>query len=469
MKKIMMVLLLSCFICGILCAAAIIPANNPYIQYYGRWDFSNPSAPTHSWPGVYIYTEFEGTSIGITTNDNFSYYNVFIDDTIFSIFHGSRSGVASYTLVTGLPDGNHKILFTLRSETNWTKFSFNGFILDDGKNLLQPPEKPERRIEFIGDSYTVASGNEWTQTSSAPNDSYTNIYKGFGPLVARNYNAQYHISARGGAGVVIGYPKDYTNLLPIDFDRTLVYTSAPKWNFSSWVPNLVVICLGLNDYSNWDCYSGPIDSGNTVLYRNKYHEFLDTIMNVYSGVKILVVAENGYNPSINWNNGVPWLQTNLLQVVAEENALGHTNVFYGSFPYYDGTYVNQGHPSAAMHQKIADTLISIINTIDPWTPYQTEVAAGMQSILPKKMILYANYPNPFNPTTTIRYELLVKSHVSMKIFDLLGREIATLLDEVKQKGMYSVHFNAGNLSSGMYFCQLQSGHSVAVSKLMLVK
>jgi hypothetical protein len=99
----------------------------------------------------------------------------------------------------------------------------------------------------------------------------------------------------------------------------------------------------------------------------------------------------------------------------------------------------------------------------------TEVTLGMEGLLPDKMILYANYPNPFNPSTTIRYKLPAKSRVSMKIFDLLGREIVTLVDEEKPEGMNSVQFNAGNLSSGMYFCRLQAGHSVAVSKLMLVK
>jgi hypothetical protein len=99
----------------------------------------------------------------------------------------------------------------------------------------------------------------------------------------------------------------------------------------------------------------------------------------------------------------------------------------------------------------------------------TDVALSTGSLVPKEMILYANYPNPFNPTTTIRYSLPVKSRVSMKIYDLLGREIVTLVNEVKSAGTYSVQFNAGNLSSGMYFCRLQADHSLAVSKLMLIK
>ena len=84
---------------------------------------------------MYVYAEFEGTSIGVKTNDNFSYNNVFIDDSLYTIFHGNISGIASYTLVSGLTNANHKILFTLRSELNWTKFAFNGFVLDNGKNL----------------------------------------------------------------------------------------------------------------------------------------------------------------------------------------------------------------------------------------------------------------------------------------------------------------------------------------------
>ena len=139
---------------GVAFPSSIIPASDPNIQYFGRWDFSNLSAPTHSWPGVYIVAKFEGTSVGISTNDNFSYYNVFIDDTVFIDFHGTNSNVASYTLKTGLQDTVHTILITLRNETNWTKFSFNGFILDSGKNLLPPPALPSKGIEFIGDSYT---------------------------------------------------------------------------------------------------------------------------------------------------------------------------------------------------------------------------------------------------------------------------------------------------------------------------
>ncbi len=85
------------FLTLITCSSTIlpsvtVPADDPNIQYFGRWDFSDPKAPTHSWPGVYVYAVFDGTSIGVVLDDNFNYYNVFIDDTLFIKFHGNKSG-----------------------------------------------------------------------------------------------------------------------------------------------------------------------------------------------------------------------------------------------------------------------------------------------------------------------------------------------------------------------------------------
>lgn len=83
--------------------------------------------------------------------------------------------------------------------------------------------------------------------------------------------------------------------------------------------------------------------------------------------------------------------------------------------------------------------------------------------------LYQNYPNPFNPTTAISFQLSAIGHVTLKVFDVLGREVATLVDKVKQPGMHSVQFDAGNLASGVYFYRLESGSFVATRKLLLLK
>jgi len=719
-------------VCTMLHSTQNIPANHPYIQYYGRWDFSDSLAPSHSWPGVYLYAEFEGTSIGVRMNDNYCYYNVFIDGKLSSVFKGSSAGVTSYTLASGLSDSNHTLLFTKRNETTSNKYSFHGLILDDGKNLLPPPAKPMRKIEFIGDSYTSASGNEWTDNTK-PLDKetqYTNIYEGFGPITARNYNAQYQMTSQAGYGLVVDWESNYANTIPDKFDRTLCYTSLPKWDYEQWIPNLVVICLGLNDYSGFGGYSGPIAKDKTDLFKSRYHDFIETIRDVYPGTKILIVAANS----------VEWIQTAASEVVVEENNLGKNDAFYTYFPKYeDSSYVFGGHPTVATHHLIAERLIAKIDSIDAWHPYQdllppritklpvspfivydttytltiqtdsyatmrfstidkpynqmdsvftvtgkrehsvtfscshnqhytyylrgidvfgnamdtsavvifqvdttktllnwaslgydhsgwktglaplsnisadspktlvssvitayfrknitiadiskitaigifikahdgavvyangsevarinmftdeeisyhsvaigakafnnmvaintpagfsklhngentvaveihtasstvpsvsfdcyildnlgyyfklgsewhyydngdtppnqladkiTDVLSEQQSLQPKSFILYSNYPNPFNPSTTLKFDIPSKSHVTIYIFDLLGRKVATVVDEVKSEGTYNIRFDGSALSSGLYFCRLQAGNRVAIQKLILLK
>ena len=83
--------------------------------------------------------------------------------------------------------------------------------------------------------------------------------------------------------------------------------------------------------------------------------------------------------------------------------------------------------------------------------------------------LEQNYPNPFNPTTQISYSIPVASHVRLKVYNVLGNEIATLVNEEKPAGEYSVKFNASDLSSGVYIYRLQTDYSVITKKMTLLK
>lgn len=83
--------------------------------------------------------------------------------------------------------------------------------------------------------------------------------------------------------------------------------------------------------------------------------------------------------------------------------------------------------------------------------------------------LEQNYPNPFNPTTTIHFMLQKTEHVSLKIFNLLGKEAATLIDESRPAGAYEIEWNAAHLPSGLYFYRLQAGNESRVRKMMLQK
>ncbi len=94
---------------------------------------------------------------------------------------------------------------------------------------------------------------------------------------------------------------------------------------------------------------------------------------------------------------------------------------------------------------------------------------GRENSLPKTYALSQNYPNPFNPTTKIDYQLPKSGYVSLRVYDVLGNEVATLVDGQKEAGSYTVGLNAGNLSSGTYFYKLQAGEYSTTKKLVLLK
>ena len=84
-------------------------------------------------------------------------------------------------------------------------------------------------------------------------------------------------------------------------------------------------------------------------------------------------------------------------------------------------------------------------------------------------ILMQNYPNPFNPITTIKYEIPKSGFVSLMVYDVLGNEIATLINEEKPAGDYEVNFSATSLSTGIYFYRLQTGSYSMIKKMTLIK
>lgn len=89
--------------------------------------------------------------------------------------------------------------------------------------------------------------------------------------------------------------------------------------------------------------------------------------------------------------------------------------------------------------------------------------------IPESFFVEQNYPNPFNPSTTIRFSLPFASHVTVKVFNILGHEVATLLDGRKNVGIHRLSFDAANLSAGIYFYQVQAGDFVAIKRMVLVK
>ncbi|HTY12521.1 MAG TPA: carboxypeptidase regulatory-like domain-containing protein [Bacteroidota bacterium] len=110
-----------------------------------------------------------------------------------------------------------------------------------------------------------------------------------------------------------------------------------------------------------------------------------------------------------------------------------------------------------------------VNASLPLSVSSVTLVSGTSSVQPVQYALEQNYPNPFNPSTTIRYTLPVSGKVVVRVFNILGQAVATLVDGEQNAGTYEVSFNASSLASGVYFYRIQSGTFEAVKKMMLLK
>lgn len=105
--------------------------------------------------------------------------------------------------------------------------------------------------------------------------------------------------------------------------------------------------------------------------------------------------------------------------------------------------------------------------IDGETTYSNVICVDLT--VPSQYHLFQNYPNPFNPKTTISYNLPRDGNVSIKIYDILGNEVFTLINEYQKSGIYTIQFNGSELSSGIYFCKMTGVNFISLIKMTLLK
>jgi hypothetical protein len=134
------------------------------------------------------------------------------------------------------------------------------------------------------------------------------------------------------------------------------------------------------------------------------------------------------------------------------------------------TFMDLNQPEASYWWRVK------ARNLDGWGPFSetwTFITSpcGMDDLgsIPKEFLLAQSFPNPVNLRSTIKYELPRASHVTLKVYDLLGREVATLVDGLEDAGYKLVRWNASGLASGVYFYRLQAGHFIQARKLLLLK
>jgi hypothetical protein len=125
---------------------------------------------------------------------------------------------------------------------------------------------------------------------------------------------------------------------------------------------------------------------------------------------------------------------------------------------------SDSHPDVAV-LTITDDIVVMLNL-----DYVVGVSEDESKLsIPDKFKLEQNYPNPFNPSTTIKYSIPKENFVTIKIYNLLGEEVVTLVNEDKTIGNYEIEFNAASLPSGIYFYRIQAGDYFETKKMILLK
>lgn len=373
------------------------------------------------------------------------------------------------SLFAGTEGGIYK---SINNGTNWIQIALNNkqvfCLMTIGSNFFAG-------TAGSGLYLSTNNGTSWTQTA----------------LINKNV---YCIATLGNnifAGV-----NDYSNISVRGVYRSTNYGT--NWTQTTLNNGAVVslATLGNNIFAGTDKYS--IYSGAVFLSTNNGTSWTQTTFNNKAVWSLAALGDNifagtyDYQNSpigvfITTNSGTNWTQTALNNKNVLSFATLGSNIIAGTFDYTNpsGVYLstnngatwinkNQGFnvlPSVRAFLITSNYIFAGTDINSVWRRPLAEII-GIQTIskeIPSTYSLSQNYPNPFNPTTNIRFDIPKSGSVKLVVFDALGREVATLMNEVLKPGIYETDWNGSNFTSGVYFYKLETGEFSDVKKMLLVK
>ncbi len=350
------------------CDSNIYESSSQYISYMGRIDKSNPNYVTFSYPGVTIFSKFRGKSISARFHD-FANSEAGMHNTFYCIIDGGEPKKIilnetqyEYPLATNLKDTVHSVELIKLTESVVGEVGFCGFILGnptDDPFLIYPDSLPSLKMEFIGNSITCGYGNELS--SMTPKQGFCptneNNYHAFGAITARTLNAQYICTAYSGRGVCRNYEGDSENLIPQIYNRTIATKPETQWNHEDYIPDIIVLNMGTNDFGAETTTGIKVDS---IQFISEYTAFLNRLKGYYPKAEIICAV----GPMTNdFSEEYPQQLTRYSQYVlsAINNAGGEANnIYYFETEPQKGPYGEDFHPTIATHQKMAKELVSFI-------------------------------------------------------------------------------------------------------------
>ncbi len=424
---------------------------------------------------LFIGTEHYGVYRSNNNGENWSAVNYGLANTTASTFTISGTNLFVGTEHQG-------VFLSTNNGTNWIKTNNDDFPkVANNMNRLSGVVPVNALVASEGTLFagtnsggvyrSTDNGNEWVAINNGlinGNGYYVNALAISDTIIyAGTFGGVYQTTNNG----------DIWNLSDSSIKNLVISSFAIKGN------NLLAGCFepgvgvlySTNNGASWDTIKSGLSSFNSVTsfaildsnlligtFYGVYKLINDTLVyvNGISSIPVLSLAVfnnnifvrniNGVflstNRGTNWVNisdGIPKHTRSLMNSsVLNTFAVDNENIFIGTAEY------------GVWKRPLAEVITSVGNTI---------------SSIPTEFTLSQNYPNPFNPVTTINYTVHKTANVKLIIYDALGRQVRTLVDETKSAGKYQVEFNANNVSSGIYFYRIQTSEFVLTKKLILVK
>ena len=346
-----------------------VSPTDQHIQYTGRISFTNPERPAFNYPGIQIIAAFEGTSLKMVAKPGSGYFMAQIDQAEpFKVaFRGERDSVV--TLATALPEGQHAVRLMYIIEGYEFYPEFWGFILDEGRSLVDAPALPTRKIEFVGNSITCGYGNEGMKKEEHFEYETENHYYSYASITARNLNAQHWVVARSGIGAYRNYGEAKTgsprSCMPVQYEYTGYAWDLKlrdeasflneKWDFCRYQPDVVCINLGTNDLST--------NNYDLELLKQGYQKLLKLVRQHNPKAKIVFLTG-----SMLYNQELKEACQLLDGITAEAKKAGDKEVYrFDMSPISgDAFYGNDWHPNIYQDEKMAAELTAYLQKLMGW-------------------------------------------------------------------------------------------------------
>ncbi len=378
--------------------------------------------------GTNIFAGTYGGGVFLSTDNGMSWTGVStgLTDSLVNTLAVSPNGAGGANIFAGTEGGG--VFLSTNNGTNWTAVN-SGLTSSLIRALFVSGTNLYAGTEDDGAFLSTDNGTSWTAVDSGLTVNLVDAFAVNGTNLYAGTDGGAFLSTHNGTSWTdVSSGLTNLNVYAFAFSGASLYAGTHGGG----------TFLSTNDGTSWTNLTYDFNGNNPNVYA-----FAVSGTNLPAGQASLFAATYG-GVFLSTNNGTSWtaVSSGLSDASVNALALSGTNLFVGT-------------EGSGVWKRPLSQMVTSVN----------QAPTG----LPEKFALYQNYPNPFNPTTEISYQLSAVSNVTLKIHDILGREVTALVNEKQEPGSYSMTFDGSRLASGLYFYRLVAGNYSATKRLVLMK